>query len=159
MRYLLIIGGILTAIGLISVFKTESEEYKVAFDAPTVFQNFETNQDWSTACLSEYENHSAENELPEDEWIELSDIQSLATKGYLTCLTEFNFRILPNMITALGEALYVPNQSVVPYEIIKRSTFPKLTKITRCSDIVDSMLNACPTLIKPYFSKQKIAKD
>lgn len=159
MRYLLIIGGILTVIGLISVFKTESEEFKVAFDAPSVFQNFEKNQEWSTACLSEYESHSAESELPEEEWIELSDIQSLATKGYLTCLTEFNFRILPNMLTALGEALYVPNQSVVPYEIMKRATFPKLNKGTRCSDIVESMLNACPTLIKPYFKKQRNAKD
>jgi hypothetical protein len=159
LRYLLIIGAILTAISLISVFKTESEEFKVAFDAPSVFQNFQINQEWSTSCLSEYVEHSEESELPEDEWIELSDIQSLTNKGHLTCLTEFNFRILPNLLSALGEALYVPHKAVVPYEILKRSTFPELSKVTRCSDIVKPMLNTCPTLIKPFFKKIKIAEE
>jgi len=55
---------------------------------------------------------------------------------------------------ALG--IYVNNKAVVPSEIIKRSTFPEVNNVTRCSDIVTSMLNTCPAMFKPHLKNKTL---
>lgn len=151
MRTLIFLGFIFTIATVIPALNDESEEYNITFNAIGAMQTAQTSPNWQQEC---HEEHTGliENtdEIEEQDALELADISSLLRRGYELCLTELHLRTIPNLVKIGLEVIYIPNEVVLPYEIIKKATLPKENEIQRCSDIVKPLLSTCPNLLSPH---------
>ena len=150
MRTLIFIGFIFTIATVIPALNDESEEYNITFNAIGAIQTAQTSSDWRHECHKEYTGLIENAEIEEQDALELADISSLLRRGHELCLTELHLRTLPNLAKVGIEVIYIPNKVVLPYEIIKKVTFPEASEIQRCSDVIKPLLSTCPNLLSPY---------
>lgn len=150
MRALIFIGFILTMATVIPALTSESKEYGITFNAIGAMQTAQTSPNWQQECHEEYIGLIENSEIEEQDVLNVYDISSLLNKGYGLCLTELHLRTIPNLVKIGLEVIYIPNEVVLPYEIIKKATLPKKNEIQRCSDIVKPLLSTCPNLLSPH---------
>lgn len=146
-KVLLFVSLLVVTMLIIENVGAEKKEADYFFKTIPLFTDLEKIGLFQERCLKSYTDIADETDLPEEEYVDLADIELISKKAKDVCLLEY-YKIPANIALMLFETAYVPVQATIPYEIFKNSLLKEVSQLTRCSDVIEEYAKICPSTVR-----------